>query len=177
MSKISNWKKGVFFVFFFVCFSLLFSLFFPSFLLLLFFFFFFFFFWGGGGLAAVLPIPPQKKKKKKSPITSGTLARFLYDWSFALRMNLEYSLFSESDLRGWCTGPNETCPPPPPHHPGKQGKFPYRVVYNWPVCCNKENVNAFQVPIEVMYVGCVYHHTSGVELRFPNDLQGDFCRW
>ena len=22
--------------------------------------------------------------------------------------------FSESDLRGWCTGPNETCPPPPP---------------------------------------------------------------
>ena len=22
--------------------------------------------------------------------------------------------------------------------------------------------------------GCVYHHTSGVELRFPNDFQGDF---
>ena len=26
-------------------------------------------------------------------------------------------------------------------------------------------------------LGCVYHHFSGVELRFPNDFQGDFCRW
>ena len=25
--------------------------------------------------------------------------------------------------------------------------------------------------------GCIYHHTSGIELRFPNDFQGDFCRW
>ena len=22
-------------------------------------------------------------------------------------------------------------------------------------------------------IGCVYHHTSGVELRFPKDFQGD----
>ena len=28
-----------------------------------------------------------------------------------------------------------------------------------------------------IHVGCIYHHTSGVELRFPNDFQGDFCRW
>ena len=26
------------------------------------------------------------------------------------------------------------------------------------------------------FLGCVNHHTSGVELRFPNDFQGDFCR-
>ena len=26
------------------------------------------------------------------------------------------------------------------------------------------------------HIGCVYHRTSGVELRFPNDFQGDFCR-
>ena len=26
-------------------------------------------------------------------------------------------------------------------------------------------------------IGCVYHHSSGVELRFPNDFQGEFCRW
>ena len=25
-------------------------------------------------------------------------------------------------------------------------------------------------------LGCVYHHTSGVESMFPNDFQGDFCR-
>ena len=25
-------------------------------------------------------------------------------------------------------------------------------------------------------LGCVYHHTSGVESGFPNDFQGDFCR-
>ena len=25
-------------------------------------------------------------------------------------------------------------------------------------------------------LGRVYHHTSGVELRFPDDFQGDFCR-
>ena len=24
-------------------------------------------------------------------------------------------------------------------------------------------------------IGCVYHHTSGVELKFPNDIQGDFA--
>ena len=23
-------------------------------------------------------------------------------------------------------------------------------------------------------IGCVYHHTSGIELRFPYDFQGDF---
>ena len=23
-------------------------------------------------------------------------------------------------------------------------------------------------------LGCVYHHTSGVELKFPNGFQGDF---
>ena len=28
------------------------------------------------------------------------------------------------------------------------------------------------------FFGCVYHHTSVVELiRFPNDFQSDFCRW
>ena len=26
------------------------------------------------------------------------------------------------------------------------------------------------------HYGCVYHHFSGIELRFPNDFQGDFCR-
>ena len=31
-------------------------------------------------------------------------------------------------------------------------------------------------PLRVV-LGCVYHHFSGVELRFPNDFQGDFCRW
>ena len=25
------------------------------------------------------------------------------------------------------------------------------------------------------FFGCVYHHFSGVELRFPNDFQGDFA--
>ena len=25
-------------------------------------------------------------------------------------------------------------------------------------------------------LGCIYHHTAGVELRFPNDFHGDFCR-
>ena len=29
---------------------------------------------------------------------------------------------------------------------------------------------------QVTDIGCVYHHTSDVELRFPNDFQGDFCR-
>ena len=29
-----------------------------------------------------------------------------------------------------------------------------------------------------LYLGCVYHHFSGVEieLRFPNDFQGDFIQ-
>ena len=49
------------------------------------------------------------------------------------------------------------------------------------------DINAFQnslcviISIETRFwlkrvTGCVYHHFSGVELRFPNDFQGDFCR-
>ena len=42
-----------------------------------------------------------------------------------------------------------------------------------------------EIPIACMAIGLscmsdynlgVYHHTSGIELRFPNDFQGDFCR-
>ena len=30
----------------------------------------------------------------------------------------KYTLFTRFYLRGWCTGPNETYPPPPPRAPG-----------------------------------------------------------
>ena len=28
---------------------------------------------------------------------------------------------------------------------------------------------------QTIIIGCVYHHTSGVELRIANDFQGDFA--
>ena len=38
------------------------------------------------------------------------------------------------------------------------------------------SINNMNSTILKLSIGCVYHHTSGVELRFANDFQGDFCR-
>ena len=39
--------------------------------------------------------------------------------------------------------------------------------------CIREGKHSYRSLI-VNIKGCVYHHPSGVELRFPNDFQSDF---
>ena len=61
--------------------------------------------------------PGQGKGRKfgsDTPVhTHGVVFREL--WVSSLHPRL--GCFSERDLRGWCTGPNETCPPPPVFYP------------------------------------------------------------